>query len=119
VNQLADKKPKLSSRREIDLSEFLGNVGEGCIRIHHHLSELLARRGRFILGLRRLEPRILGDTLPGLKLAVEALALLLELVVGLTELGDGLFGEQFLESPFLNVLLFVLLELGDEADGPL
>lgn len=59
------------------------------------------------------------DPLPGFKFAEEALALLLELVVGSAELRNGLLRKQLLERPLLDVLLFVLLELGDEVTGAL
>lgn len=57
------------------------------------------------------------DALPRLEFAVQALALLLELVVGAAELGDGLLSKQLLQRPLFNVLLLVFLELRDEAHG--
>lgn len=60
---------------------------------------------------------VLGDLLPGFQLAVDAVDLLLELVVGGAELRDGLLGEKLLQCPLLDRLLFVLLELGNVADS--
>ena len=61
--------------------------------------------------MRWFEASILCHALPRLELSVKALAFALELVVGSTELGDGLLGQKLLERPFLDVLLFVLLQL--------
>jgi hypothetical protein len=43
----------------------------------------------------------------------------LELIATGAQLGDCLLGEQFLERPFLDVLLLVLFELCDELDSAL
>lgn len=61
----------------------------------------------------------MGYALPRLQLAVQPLALGLELVIGLAELCDGLLRKQLLQRPLLNVLLLVLLKLRDEVDGAL
>lgn len=61
----------------------------------------------------------MGHALPRLQLAVQPLALGLELVIGLAELCYSLLRKQFFQRPLLNVLLLVLLELRDEVDGAL
>jgi hypothetical protein len=81
--------------------------------------ERLAAGPRLLLVLRQLQPGVLRHLLPRVQLPVEALALLLELVVRLAELGDGLLREQLLQRPLLDVLRLVLLELRDERDSPL
>lgn len=70
--------------------------------------------GRVVLGLGRLHAGVLGNALPCLELPVQALALVLELLVAVLELGQGLLGEQLLERPLFDVLLFRLLELEDK-----
>lgn len=52
--------------------------------------------------------------LPLLALCPSSLTFSLELIATGAELGNSLFREQFLESPLLDVLSLVLLELGDE-----
>ena len=74
---------------------------------------------RLLLLLRELQAGALRNLFPRVQFPVEALALLLELVVGLAELGNGLFGEKLLQRPLLNVLCLVLLELRYEGDRPL
>lgn len=69
--------------------------------------------------LRGLHAGALGSLLPRLRLMVQAVTFLLELVVGGAELRDGLFGQELFQRPLLDVLLLVLLELGDELDGTL
>ena len=83
---------------------------------------VLARRGSsniLLLGKWWLKTGVLGDPFPSLQFAVKSLTLLLELVIRGTQLGDGLLRKQFLECPFLDVLLLVFLQLGNEADSPL
>lgn len=79
---------------------------------------LLASNVRLLL-VGRLQASVLCSLLPRLQLAEEAVALLLELVVGGTELGNSLLSQELLQGPFLNVLLLIVLELGDELDGTL
>ncbi len=57
--------------------------------------------------------------LPGFDLSPSSLQLTLQLVVTRAQLGNGLFGQQLLQSPFFDVLRFVLLELRDEGYSPL
>lgn len=47
---------------------------------------------------------------------VKPVALVLELIVGTAQLGDGLLCEKLLQGPLLDRLLLVLLKLGDVAD---
>jgi hypothetical protein len=61
--------------------------------------------------LRWFEASILCHAFPRLELSVKALAFALQLIVGSTELGDSLLSQELLEGPFLDILLFVLLEL--------
>ena len=74
---------------------------------------------RLLLMLRELQAGALRNLFPRVQFPIEAFALLLELVVGLAELGNGLFREELLQRPFLNVLCLVLLELRYEGDRPL
>lgn len=69
--------------------------------------------------LLRRQASALTRLLPRLDLAPRTLALGLELVVAGAQLGDGLLGQQLLQRPLLDVLVLVLLELGDELDGAL
>ena len=62
---------------------------------------------------------LLACTLVDLALVPCTLTLCLELVAAGAEFGDGLLGQQLFERPFFNVLLLVLLELGDELHGAL
>lgn len=59
---------------------------------------------------------ILRDLLPGFDLAIDAVDLLLELIIGGAELGNGLLSKKLFQGPLLDCLLFILLELGDVAD---
>jgi hypothetical protein len=43
----------------------------------------------------------------------------LESIARAAKFGNGLFGEELLQSPLFNVLRFILLELSDELDGTL
>lgn len=77
-----------------------------------HLSILV-----ILLWLR--QPRTLARLLPGLNLSPCALTLRLQLIITRAQLCDSLLSEQLLQRPLLDVLILVLLELGDELDGAL
>ena len=62
---------------------------------------------------------LLACALVDLALVPCTLAFSLELVAAGAEFGDGLFREKLLKCPLLNVLLLILLELGDELNCPL
>src|SRR4051794_29338710 len=62
---------------------------------------------------------ILSKTLPDLELSIQPAVLVLKLVVRLAELRNSLLRKQLLQSPLLDVLSLVLLELRDEGNSPL
>ena len=80
---------------------------------------LLRRRWGLRFLLRGLQPGILCHLLPNGKLLVGSLALLLELIIRSAEFLDSLLCKQLLESPLLDVLGFIFLQLGNERHGPL
>ena len=67
-----------------------------------------------LLDLVRHDAIVFACTLVDLALVPGPLAFGLELVAACTELGNGLLRKQFLERPLLDILLLILLELGDE-----
>lgn len=75
--------------------------------------------GLFLGRGRGLQTGLLRNSLPRLEFSVESLALLLELVVGRAQLRNGLLGQELFQRPLFDILLLVLLELGDEANSPL
>jgi hypothetical protein len=81
------------------------------------------RRKHILLVLRPVllwhQPLALACLLPGLTLGPGALAFRLQLVIACAQLGDGLFREELLECPLLNVLRLVFLQLCDERNGAL
>lgn len=72
-----------------------------------------------LLDFFRHNASILTGTLVNLGLVPSSLALGLELVTTGTQFGDGLFCQKLLQCPLLNVLLLVLLQLGDELNSAL
>jgi len=67
-----------------------------------------------LLDLIRHDAVVFACTLVDLALVPGPLAFGLELVAACAELGDGLLGKQFLKCPLLDILLLVLLELGNK-----
>lgn len=65
------------------------------------------------------DARLFACALPDIALVPSVLHLSFELVAAAAQLSDGLLREKLLESPFLNILLLVLLQLRDELDGTL
>jgi hypothetical protein len=76
-----------------------------------HALSVFSTSGVFLLWR---EAGTLTSLLPGLNFPPCSLAFCLELVIAGTKLSNGLFGEQLLESPLINVLGLVFLQLGDE-----
>lgn len=62
---------------------------------------------------------IFARTFVDLALIPGPLALGFEFIAAGTKFGDGLLREQLLKCPLLNVLLLILLELGDELNSAL
>lgn len=62
------------------------------------------------------EAVILRDFLPSLELAVGAIDVFFERVVGGAELGNCLFCQKFFQCPLLDRMLLVIPQLGDVAD---
>ena len=60
-----------------------------------------------------------GASLPSIHVLVGLIEFGLESIAGSAQLGDCLFGEELLQSPFLDVLGLILLELSNELDGSL
>jgi hypothetical protein len=74
--------------------------------------------GRYVILLRG-QTSTLASLLPRLDFSPCSLTLGLQLVITGTEFCDGLLSEELLEGPLLDILSFVLLELGDELNGTL
>jgi len=64
--------------------------GDPVVRVGKCLGGGLLTAGARLFLLRRLEAGVLGNSLPRLQLAVEAIAFILEFVVGLAEFGNRL-----------------------------
>jgi hypothetical protein len=84
----------------------------------------LARAERFavvlpLLDLFRHNASVFAGTLVNLSFVPSSLALGLKLVAAGTQFGDGLFCQELFQCPLLDVLLFVLLQLGDELNSAL
>jgi len=58
----------------------------------------------------------LASFLPGLNLTPGPFILCLQLVITSTKLSDGLFREELLQGPLLDILSLVFLELSDEGN---
>ncbi len=69
--------------------------------------------------LLRRQTSTLASLLPGLNLSPCTLTFSLQLVIASTKLSNGLFSQELLEGPFLDVLGLVLLELCDKLNGTL
>ena len=71
------------------------------------------------IGFTGIETGALARLFPGFRLTPSTLAFVLEFVHTPAELSDGLFSEELLERPLLDILGFILLELSDEGHGTL
>lgn len=69
--------------------------------------------------LLRVQSSTLARLLPRLNLAPRTFALRLQLIIARAELCNSLLSKKFLQSPLLDILVLVLLELSDELHGAL
>lgn len=56
----------------------------------------------------------MSTPLPSIQVLVDLIQFSLQSVAGSAQFGNGLFSEELLQSPLLDILRFVLLELSDE-----
>ena len=70
----------------------------------------------FLLGI---QTGTLASLLPCLNLTPGPLAFGFQLVIASTEFSNGLFSQELLQSPLLNILRLILLKLGDEGNSTL
>lgn len=89
------------------------------VRILHRIRSGLLAILLALLDLVGQDAVVFARALVDLALIPCALTLGFELVAAGTELGNGLLRQQLFERPFLNILLFILLELGYELYSPL
>jgi hypothetical protein len=90
-----------------------------CLTLRHGVGPGLLTIFLALFDLVWQDASVLAGALVDLALVPSSLALSLELVTASTQLCDGLFGEEFLQSPLLDILLFVFLQLCNELDGAL
>jgi hypothetical protein len=72
-----------------------------------------------LLDLFRHNASVFAGTLVNLSFVPSSLALGFEFVTAGTQFSDGLFCQELFQCPLLDVLLFVLLQLGDELNSAL
>lgn len=90
------------------------------VEVCHSLTgAVLVRAVLALFDLLRYDASVLTGALVDLTFVPMPLHFRLELVAAGAQFGNCLLRQKFLECPFLNILLFVLLQLRDELDSAL